>query len=442
MLIPRPDYMQKLQNFKDKDQAKVLTGVRRCGKSTIFTLFQEYLLGAGIAKNQIQNINLEDIDNEHLLDYKKLHEQVKNNLIPGKMNYIFLDEIQNVKDFEKVARSLLDKGNVDLYMTGSNSKMLSGEWATSLSGRYMEIPVFPLSFKEFVSYISKSVLGTPKSSLELSAQLPILYDCYTNFGSFPKQVVDFIVPSFKSSNKPSLATESAESLFGIYSTIVIKDITDRQRGKGEFISPPILENLIKFMAGNIGNLTSPNGIANAMTANKTPITQPTVESYLQAFCDSFILYKAGRFDIQGKKSLKLNDKYYLVDMGLRYLMVGNKQNADGHILENIVYLELLRRGYKVSVGKITKRTGGEMKTIEVDFVAQKPGGVVEYYQVAWNVSGNDDALSREYGALEEIKDNYPKYLLTMDQGHGGQDGIQRLNVLTWLMGDEIMDITK
>ncbi|MDR2685634.1 MAG: ATP-binding protein [Rickettsiales bacterium] len=420
-MINRPEYIQQLMAFKDKKIGKILSGVRRSGKSTIFALYQEDLRKNGVRDHQIQTINLEDVDNEHLLNYKTLYEHVKKHLVLGEMNYVFLDEVQKVKDFQKTARSLLDKDNVDLYMTGSNSKMLSGEWATSLAGRYVEIHVLPLSFKEYVSYINS---GDAKQFL------PDLYNQYTEFGSFPQAVVDFMGAS---NNKPD-GTKIIQFLQGIYSTIVLKDVSDRQKEKGISINLNVLENIMKFMSGNIGNITSPNNIANTMTSNGTAISTPTIDSYLKAFCDSYIIYKVGRYDVKGKKALQTLDKYYLVDMGLRYMLIGNKKDADGYILENIVYLELLRRGYNISVGKITKRAGGENKTIEVDFVAQKPGGVIEYYQVAWSVLGNEETLKREYAPLEEINDNYPKFLLTMDLGNGGQNGIKRLNVLNWLMG--------
>jgi len=417
-MIERPEYIQQLLLFKDKKLAKILSGVRRSGKSTIFSLYQDNLRKNGVGNDQIHMINLEDIDNEHLLDYKALYDHVKKSLVSGKINYVFLDEVQNVQNFQKTARSLLDKDNVDLYMTGSNSKMLEGEWATSLAGRYVEIHVFPLSFKEYVSFINDN---------DEKKTLHDLYNQYTEFGSFPQAVADFIKPSALSSK-----TAIQQFLQGIYSTIVLKDVSDRQKEKGISINLNVLENITKFMFGNIGNLTSPNNIANTMTSSGTSISTPTIDSYLKALCDSFILYKAGRYDIKGKKALQTLDKYYLVDMGFRYLMVGNKRDADGYILENIVYLELLRRGFKVFVGKTTKKINGETRTIEVDFAAQKPGGIVEYYQVALTVLA-ESTFKREITPLQEIKDNYPKYLLTLDSGNNIHNGIQCLNVLEWLM---------
>ena len=415
-MINRPEYIEQLLAFKDKNIAKILSGVRRSGKSTIFALYQNYLRENDVNVKQIQTINLEDVDNEHLLDYKALYDHIKSHLVPGKMNYVFLDEVQNVKDYQKMARSLLDKGNVDLYMTGSNSKLLSGEWATSMAGRYVEIHVLPLSFKEYVSF-----LGGGKT-------LPDLYEQYIEFGSFPQAVVDFV----KSADINRTAIQ--QFLQGIYSTIVLKDISDRQKEKGVGINMTVLENIIKFMSGNIGNMTSPNNVANTMTSNGTSVSTPTVDSYLKAFCDSFILYRVGRYDIKGKKALQTLDKYYLVDMGLRYLMLGNKRDADGHILENVVYLELLRRGYNVSVGKITKRVNGESKTIEVDFVAQKQGGIMEYYQVALTALA-EDTFNREITPLEDIGDSYPKFLLTLDPGQNIHNGIKCINALDWMLAE-------
>jgi predicted AAA+ superfamily ATPase len=417
-MINRPDYIQQLLAFKDKRIVKILSGVRRSGKSTMFTLFQEHLRKNNVNDDQIQTINLEDVDNEHLLNYRTLYDHLKKNLIPGKMNYIFLDEIQNVNNFQKTARSLLDKDNIDLYMTGSNSKMLSGEWATSLAGRYIEIHVLPLSFKEYALFINEN--DEKKTLVEL-------YNQYIEYGSFPQAVTDFIVPSI-AFNKTALQ----QFLQGIYSTIVLKDVSDRQKEKGFGINLNVLENIIKFMFSNIGNLTSPNNIANTMTSYGTSVSTPTIDLYLKALCDSFILYKAGRYDIKGKKALQTLDKYYLVDMGLRYLMVGNKRDTDGYILENIVFLELLRRGYKISVGKITKKINNEIKTIEVDFVAQKPGGIIEYYQVALTALA-ESTFNREIKSLENIRDNYPKYLMTLDSGNSIHNGINCINVLEWLV---------
>ena len=427
-MVPRPDYINQLLAFKDKKLAKILSGVRRSGKSTVLTLYVEHLRKNGIQKNQIQEINLEDVDNEHLLDYKVLYSHIKKQLIPEKKNYIFLDEVQNVRNFQKTARSLLDRKNVDLYMTGSNSKMLSVEWATSLSGRYVEIHVLPLSFKEYVCCMND--YGNNKtavsSGLQQIAGLQALYNQYIEFGSFPQAVVDFI--------KSAALTRTAIQQFlqGIYSTIVLKDVIDRQKENGVSVNLNTLDNIVKFMSGNIGNLTSPNNIANTMTSSGNSVSTPTVDSYLRAFCESFILYRAGRFDIKGKKALQTLDKYYLVDMGFRYLLVGNKRDSDGYILENTVYLELLRRGYKVFVGKMTKKTNGEVKIIEVDFVAQKAGGITEYYQVA-PTTLEASTFKREIASLEEIKDNYPKYLLSLDPGNNIHNGIHCQNVLEWLI---------
>jgi predicted AAA+ superfamily ATPase len=393
--INRPKYLKILLGFKDKQLIKIVTGVRRCGKSTLFELYQAELIKRGVAPQQIHALNLEDIDNEPLQNYKALYAYFKKRLSASKMNYVFIDEVQNVADFEKAADGLFIKKNVDLYLTGSNSKIQSGEWATLLSGRYVEIPMLPLSFKEYFSAFP----NMPK---------PECFQRYLTESSFPYAL------QFDGNKK-----QIRDYLGGIYNTIVLKDAVENKkiRDVGR------LESVVKFMADNVGNLISVKKISDTMTSDGLKVLPLTVESYLSALRDSYILYRADRYDVKGKKLLQTLDKYYLVDIGLRYYLLGNKAADNGLLLENIVYLELLRRGYKVYVGKIGDR--------EVDFVVEGLNGV-EYYQVTETVL-TKSTLDRELEPLKAIRDHNPKFLLTRDfTPPVSYDGIKQMNVLDWL----------
>lgn len=396
-MIERKEYLNTLIDFKDKHIIKVLTGIRRCGKSTLFILFQNYLLNNGVNREQIISINFEDIDYEELLDYKALYKYIKERLIPNKMNYIFLDEIQNVPNYQKAVDSLFIKNNVDLYLTGSNAYLLSGEIATLLSGRYIEIQMLPLSFKEYVSYFNDKT--------DLSRK----YTDYLINSSFPYTL------ELNGSKK-----NIREYLGGIYSTVVLKDIIARKNINDVFM----LESIIRFMFDNIGNLCSIKKIADIMTSDGRKITSPTVENYLSALVDSYILYKVRRYDIKGKQYLKTGEKYYVVDIGLRYYLLGTKKVDMGHILENIIYLELLRRGYEIYIGKVG--------STEVDFIAINDEGI-EYYQVALTVH-DEKTLERELYPLNSISDHNPKYLLTLDDDPPtSHNGIKQLNAIDWLL---------
>jgi predicted AAA+ superfamily ATPase len=395
-MIPRPQYLKKLLGFKDKQLIKIVTGVRRSGKSTLFELYQEELLKSGVARKQIQSINLEDPAYAELLDWHKLYDYINKRLVAGKKNYIFIDEIQNVVDFEKAADGLFIKKNVDLYLTGSNSKMQSGEWATLLSGRYVEIHILPLSFKEYYSVADTgNVEDTFRNYLENSS-----FPYALQFDGNKKEIRDY--------------------LGGIYNTIVLKDVVENKkiRDVGR------LESVIKFMADNIGNLTSIKKISDTMTSDGIKMLPLTIENYLDAFRESYILYKISRYDVKGKKLLQTQDKYYLVDIGLRYYLLGDRKADRGRILENIVYLELLRRGYKVYIGKIGDK--------EVDFVVEGSDGT-EYYQVADTVA-DEKTLNRELEPLNSIKDHNPKILLTGDfEPKTSHNGIKQINVFDWLL---------
>lgn len=395
-MIQRKEYLELLKSFKDKQLIKVVTGIRRCGKSTLFELYCDYLKGSGIENNQIISINLEDPEFHDLKYYKQLYDYVHERLRPDKMNYVFLDEVQNVPEFQKACDGLFIKKNVDLYITGSNAYLLSGELATLLSGRYVEIKMLPLSFKEYV---------TAQGDTQ---DLQRKYTNYITNSSFPYAL------------ELSTKKEIEMYLDGIYTSVVLKDIVSRKK----ISDVPGLRNILRFMFDNIGNPVSATKIANSLTSGGNKISVNTVEVYLQALIDSFILYKAERYDIKGKQYLATGGKYYAVDIGLRYYLLGTKKADRGHILENVVYLELLRRGYEVHVGKAGNA--------EVDFIAIGEEGE-EYYQVAYSVM-DDSVLERELKPLDSISDHNPKYLLTMDnEPLTSHNGIKQINALDWLM---------
>lgn len=397
-LINRPVYMAQLISFREKQIIKVVTGIRRCGKSTLFDLYCDYLIRDGVEKDQIIRINLEDTDYHDIQDYMQLYDMVKARLIPDKMNYIFIDEVQTVPDFQKAVDGLFIKANCDVYITGSNAFMLSGELATLLSGRYVEIKMLPLSFKEYVSALGDEI------------DIQMKYQRYIQNGSFP-----YIL---QLSNRSDINAY----LEGIYTSIVLKDIVARHR----IADAGMLDSVIRFMFDNIGNMCSATNIANTMTSKGRKISAPTIENYLSALVDSFVLYRVGRYDVKGKQYLATGSKYYLSDIGLRYYLLGSKQVDFGHILENIVYLELLRRGYEIHIGKVG--------TAEVDFIAINDEGE-EYYQVAYTVNDADGkTLARELAPLEGIKNHSPKYLITMDfLPLTSHNGIKQINALEWLL---------
>ena len=398
MMIQRKEYLNKLIAFKDKQLIKVVTGIRRCGKSTLLEIYQNWLLEQGIEKEQIISINFEDIDFEELTDYRRLYSYLKERLVPGKVTYIFLDEIQHVEDFPKVVDSLYIKKNVDVYITGSNAYMLSSEIATLLSGRYVQIEMLPLSFKEYmVSTGSMTDRG-------------VKYTEYLENSSFPY--------TLELKGQPD---EIRDYLEGLYNTIVVRDIVSRKK----ITDTMMLKSVLRFVFDNIGNPLSSKKIADTMTSDGRKIDAKTVEKYLEALSESYIIYQAKRYNIKGKQYLKTLEKYYVVDIGLRYMLLGSRQMDAGHILENVVYLELLRRGYDVYVGKID--------SFEVDFVAQNSKGTW-YYQVALSVR-DEKTLERELRPLMAIRDHYPKMILTLDDDPEAQyDGIRRINARDWLLG--------
>lgn len=396
MAIVREAYLEDLISLKDKNLIKVITGIRRCGKSTMFELYQDYLRCNGIEEEQIISVNLEDGDYRNIRTADTLYEYIMEKLVKDRQNYVFLDEVQQVENFQAAVDWLYVKKNVDLYITGSNAYILSGELATLLSGRYVEIKMLPLSFKEYVSAFPDN------------QNLAELYRNYLTNSSFPG--------TLELERKQDIRMY----LEGIYNTILLKDIVTRKR----ISDASTLERVVEFMFDNIGNLCSSTKIANAMTSAGRKISVPTVESYLSSLTDSYILYRVGRYDIKGKQYLTTGFKYYVADIGLRYYLLGTRQVDQGHILENIVYLELLRRGYEVHIGKI-----GDA---EVDFIAINSEGQ-EYYQVSQSVL-EEQTLQRELASLEMIKDHNPKYLLTLDYTPViSHNGIRQMNVLEWLI---------
>jgi len=402
-MIERAEYLEQLKRFKDKDFIKVVTGIRRCGKSTLFELFINYLKEIGIKDTQIIKINLEDID-YHFNDYKELYDYVNKQIDSKKQYYVFLDEVQTVSEFQKAVDSLYIKKNVDVYITGSNAFLLSGELATLLSGRYVEIKMLPLSFKEYLSVFRDNL---NKSSYEYFLD-------YMRNGGMPGNM------SILRDNPNDLDTY----LEGIFTTIVYKDIFARNNITDKLL----LENILKFIFDSIGSPISTKKISDTLTSKGVSVSNHTVKNYLSAFLESYLIYRVERFDVKGKNLLSRDYKYYVVDQGLRSYLLGKKADSDmGHILENIVYLELLRRGYKVYVGKVDD--------LEVDFVAENRNGL-QYFQVSLSVR-DEKVLERELKSLQKTGDYYSKYLITLDMDlETDYDGITKINVVDWLLSSE------
>ena len=397
--IDRQAYLDRLIAFREKRLIKVVTGVRRCGKSTLLEIYQDYLREQGVAPERIVSVNLEDYDFFPLREPAALHAYIKERLIPDEMTYVFIDEVQHCTEFPQVIDSLYLRKNADICLTGSNAYMLSGEIATLIAGRYVEIQMLPLSFREYV-------LATGGQS-----DLAGSYRAYLQGSSFPY--------ALELQGQPAALRAYLE---GVYNTIVVKDISARKK-----ISDPLmLESITRFVFDSIGSPLSTKKIADAMTSAGRKIDVKTVERYLEGLMESFILYQARRYNIRGKQHLKTLEKYYAVDIGLRYLLLGASGTDVGHILENVVYLELLRRGYTVSVGKLDE--------LEVDFVARDMRGI-HYIQVSASVR-DEQTLARELAPLLRIADNYPKVILTLDEDpEADYEGIRRIQALRWLMGE-------
>lgn len=393
-MIERKEYLEKLKKWKDKDLIKVITGIRRCGKSTLFDIYIDYLKSIGIEDNHIISVNLENPDNE-FDTYKELYKYVKEQIKDKKQYYVFLDEVQEVSDFQKAVDGLYIMKNVDVYITGSNAYLLSGELATLLTGRYIEIKMYPLSFKEYLNYYKKDADEK-------------IYLNYINRSSFPYAL------------KLEEESEIDDYLDALYNTIIVKDIGLRKK----IADTTMLRTVARFMFNNIGNCLSIKKIADTLTSDGRSISVHTVESYLESLVESYVFNKVSRFDIKGKQYLQSGEKYYATDVTMRYALLGRRNIDVGHILENIVYLELIRRGYKVYIGKAGEK--------EIDFVAENKEGFT-YFQVAYTTR-EKATLERELIPLQDINDHYPKYILTMDiDPIADYDGIKKVNVLDWLL---------
>ena len=407
--IDRKEYLDFLVKSKDRQIIKVVSGVRRCGKSTLFEIYKDFLLENGVAKNQIISINFEDMDYEELTDYKKLYEYIKSKMIEDKRNYIFLDEIQHVDKFEKVVDSLFIKENTDLYITGSNAYFMSGDLATLLSGRYIELKMLPLSFKEYYQAKLEYEKLEQKEN-RISKTFIQYYNEYIVSSSFPYTL-----------QLDSDLKNIHEYLSGIYNSVLLKDIVARLK-----ISDVMrLESVVKYIFDNIGNLTSLSKIVNTLTSMGRKTDAKTIEKYIRGLTDSLLVHEVSRYNIKGKEFLSTLSKYYVADLGLRQMILGNRNIDMGHILENIIYLELLRRKGNVYVGQFDKN--------EIDFVVIN-SNEIEYYQVALTVL-DENTLKRELDAFKNIKDNYPKYLITLDDVmvNTDYDGIKVVNALEWLL---------
>lgn len=405
-MIERKEYLQQLLAWQDEQIIKVVTGIRRCGKSTLLKQYQAYLKENGVTEEQIVSINFEELEYEHLLDYKKLYAYIKERLCVNKTTYIFLDEIQKVPSFEKVVDSLYVKDHTDVYITGSNAYMLSGDLATLLTGRYIEISMLPLSFREYCEV-------TGDSSDAAFAE-------YMQNGGMP-----YIVMMDRTAEKVDAYLE------GIYNTVIVRDIEDRQSrrehdpDKRKITDIALLKTISRYLASVIGSPVSARGVTNYLVSSGRKVSPNTVDDYMEALAESFIYYPVERFDIVGKQLLKANKKWYMVDLGLRNHILPRKNYDLGFSVENVVFFELLRRGYKVNIGKHGVN--------EVDFVAQKQGALV-YYQVTADMTAQE-TFTREMKPLQNIRDNYEKIILTLDRfSLGNYDGIQVLNVVDWLKG--------
>jgi len=393
-MIDRSLYLQQLIRFKDKNIIKVITGIRRCGKSTLLALYADYLRNQGIDDKQIVSINLESVQYDFIKDHKSLYDYICSQITNDEQCYVMLDEVQNVSNFEKTIESLCIDKKVDIYITGSNAYMLSSELATLLSGRYVEINMLPLSFLE---YLSQWPTKDPES---------VFYQ-YMKYGGFP-----------------FLAQEDDENIInnyldGIYNTVVLKDIIKRNNIKDIVL----LEQILKMVLSSIGCIISPSSIAKALKSEGKQVSNETVERYLDMFCNAFVLNRADRYDIKGKAYLKTLNKYYVTDLGLRNNVLGYRQIEVTHALENLVYFELLRRGYKVDIGKVSNT--------EIDFIARKQDKI-EYYQVSFSINGSQETMQREIRPFDYVNDHYQKFLITMDKDFVSDiNGIKKLYALDW-----------
>ena len=393
-------YLNQLIQFKDKKLIKVITGLRRSGKSTLLSLFENHLITSGVDRNNIIRMNFESFEFDEITNYKELHAYINERILdPNKRHYILLDEVQQVSSWERVINSFFVDANVDIFITGSNAYLLSSELSTLLSGRYVEIKMQPLSFKEYLEFLD--------SDKEMN--LPEKFNQYLEYGGLPT-IVELL-------DNPDTIGPFLE---GIYNTVLMKDVIERNGVR----DAALLESILKFIAANIGSIVSTKKISDYLTSSGRKTTSDTIDNYLKMLENAFIIYKANRYDLKGKMFLKTLEKYYIVDIGIRNRLIGLRNTDYGHVLENIVYLELLRRGYEVSIGKIG--------SLEVDFVASKPNEKI-YYQVSATIM-DEKTRERELRPLESISDNYPKYILTMDQTvFNDYSGIRVKNIIDFLL---------
>ena len=393
-------YLNQLIKFKDKKLIKVITGLRRSGKSTLLSLFENHLITSGVDRNHIIRMNFESFEFDEITNYKELHAYINKRILdPNKRHYILLDEVQQVSSWERVINSFLVDANVDIFITGSNAYLLSSELSTLLSGRYVEIKMQPLSFKEYLEFLD--------SDKEMS--LPEKFNQYLEYGGLPT-IVELL-------DNPDTIGPFLE---GIYNTVLMKDVIERNGVR----DAALLESILKFIAANIGSIVSTKKISDYLTSSGRKTTSDTIDNYLKMLENAFIIYKVNRYDLKGKMFLKTLEKYYIVDIGIRNKLIGLRNTDYGHVLENIVYLELLRRGYEVTIGKIG--------SLEVDFVASKPNEKI-YYQVSATIM-DEKTRERELRPLESISDNYPKYILTMDQTvFNDYSGIRVKNIIDFLL---------
>ena len=404
--IERKQYMQQLRDLKDQNIIKVITGVRRCGKSTLLTMFSNELVSNGVDAKQIQFYNFEDLDILSIGDIFQIHTHIKERLVANKPNYIFLDEIQNVKDFQRLIDSLYIKPNVDVYITGSNAYMLSGELATLLTGRYVEINLLPLQFTEYYNFIISKSPNLSKNEILAN---------FIHFGGMPEYIKQLSI------------NEKQADLFAqsILKTIIEKDIFQRLNitNKHDF------NKIVDFIFDSVGSYVSPRSISDTLRSSGTVVDKETVAKYLDALCEAYLIYKVPRFEIKGKGLLQTLNKYYVVDPCFAKVRLKKAVLKDrSHWLENMVYLELLRRNKEVFIGK--------RLNMEVDFVAVDYNDYTSYYQVAWTTE-NPETLERELASLKAIKDSTPKYLLTTDVDFNPvYDGIRKLNVIDWMLKNE------
>lgn len=396
----RDQYLNQLINFKDKPLVKVITGIRRCGKSTLLTLFEEYLIGNGVREDQIIRMNFESLQFDYITTYRELYSHVKERIISNReKHYILLDEVQQVELWEKAINSFLVDYNVDVYIAGSNAYLLSSELSTLLSGRYVEIKMQPLSFKEYIDF----------NGYEETDDINDLFEDYLEYGGLPTVV--------ELKDHPDTI---APFLSGIYNTVIMKDVIQRNNVR----DPALLESVLKFIASNVGSIVSTKKISDYLTSSGRKTTSDTIDNYLKMLENAFIIYRVNRYDLKGKLFLKTYEKYYVVDTGIRNQLTGLRNTDYGHILENIVYFELLRRGFSVSIGKIGN--------LEVDFVATKADKKI-YYQVLASIM-DKDTRERELRPLREISDNYEKVILTMDRTiYDDFEGIKNINIIDFLI---------